>query len=358
MPNRDYTPAQAERSTQNFTSEDYRRIMGLLRDLPVLTKLELERCPRRGGHKFSLTSLVGIALYMNVNRKGYKGVKIDLDERPEMLKILGVEPRGGRYTCPSVGTMNNFINKVWPKIADAVEETMRGMFMKDCEHAFYTCDSTPLEASRYSRKWDYSPHYEIHMAKMHILMMNGHPMWYTVTNANDGDNPELLKMLEVAGPLHRNTVGFATDGGYASFKTYTFVHRLTGVVMASNPGSAAVLHDEITWKRLVTRYGRLWKTPGYKPAKYVNRRFILNFLMKNGFDEEVGMFLRNVDMRRGRMSSAEKQNFRHVCEEVHKAAKRWMPLDVRGLRVKTCMSILSFRFFLMQLFSYIFPEYR
>ncbi|MCQ2078676.1 MAG: hypothetical protein MJZ38_01260 [archaeon] len=102
----------------------------------------------------------------------------------------------------------------------------------------------------------------------------------------------------------------------------------------------------------------MWKEKGYRPAEQISNDRVIRFLITHGHSEEVGKFLRNVDMRRGRMSAREKQNCRHVCEEVHKAAKRWMPLDVRGLREKTAKIMLSFRFFLMQLFSYIFPEYR
>lgn len=352
------TAAQAARSTQLMEKEDYEEISSILQKMEPLKEAEMKRRPHRGGTMYSLVSLIMIVLYMQVNRKSYAGTKVALDRNPDLLRVMGVPDRMGRCTCPSVGTMNNFVNKIWPQFAEQVSEVMTELFLRDTEEAFYTADSTPLEASRYSKCWHYNQHYSIRMAKMHIIMMNGHPMWYSVTNANDGDNPELLKMLEKVGGFRNNAIGFATDGAYASFETYSLVYRLTGVLMASNPACTSVLHDRITWKHLLKLYSRLWKCKGYRPPNEVNKDRIMRFLIKNGHSEEVGKFLRNVDMRRGRMSAREKQNRRHVCEEVHKAAKRWMPLDVRGLREKTAKIMLSFRFFLMQLFSYIFPEYR
>lgn len=352
------TPAIAARSTQQFTEEDYRNIVSILQTMAPLKEAETRRRPRRGGKKYSLVSLIMIVLYMQVNRKSYVGTKTTLDKDPELLEAMGVTDSRGRHACPSVGTLNNFVNKIWPLFAEQVSEAMADLFLRDAKEAFYTADSTPLEASRYSKCWHYNQHYSIRMAKMHIIMMNGHPMWYSVTNANEGDNPELIKMLERTGGFRNNTIGFATDGAYASFETYSLVYRLTGVLMASNPACTSVLHEKITWSHLQKLYSRLWKCKGYRPPNEVSRDRILRFLIANGHGEEVGKFLRNVDMRRGRMSAREKQNRRHVCEEVHKAAKRWLPLDVRGLREKTAKNMLSFRFFLMQLFSYIFPEYR
>lgn len=352
------TPAQQARSTQLMQIEDYRIIASILGDMACIDREERNRKPLRGGHCFTIVFMILILLYREVNRKSLAGTKLSLEADQELLQTLGAPTRRGRFICPSVGSMSHFLNKVWPNLENEVGSYMRERFSENCAGMFYTCDSTPLEASRYSSYWHYNQHYNIRMGKLHIIMGNGHPLYYSLTNANDGDNPELLKMLERIGQMPCRAIGFATDGSYASFETYSVVYRLTGKLMASNPAKTAVQHEEITWNYLVGKYAKLWKAPGYRPVGEVRRDFIIRFLINHGYREIVGTFLRDVDMRRGRMSDLEKQNRRHVCEEVHRAAKRWIALDVRGLRVKTAAIAISFKFFLVQLFSYIFLEYR
>ncbi len=106
------TAAQAARSTQLMEVEDYEKIASILRKMGPLIEAETKRRPRRGGVKYPIVSLILIMLYMQINRKSYAGTKVVLDGNPELLKVMGVADKACRYTCPSVGTMNNFVNRI------------------------------------------------------------------------------------------------------------------------------------------------------------------------------------------------------------------------------------------------------
>ena len=98
----------------------------------------------------------------------------------------------------------------------------------------------------------------------------------------------------------------------------------------------------------------MWRLPDYKPGS--SRRGILRFLIRRGRAEEVGEFLRNLDMRRGWVQRLCAQQ-RHVCETVHRAMKRWLQFDVRGLRRESEPQRMSMKFFAAQILCTIFDPY-
>ena len=73
--------------------------------------------------------------------------------------------------------------------------------------------------------------------------------------------------------------------------------------------------------------------------------------------EEAGKFLRNLDMARGRRISAGYARDRHVCETIHRAMKRWMAFDVRGLRKESEEARKKFKFFTAQILCAVFDPY-
>lgn len=323
-----------------------------------IDRLERTTAPKRGGRTYSLVDMMMIVLLMEIKHKTMGGIVADLRGTggQEKLEALGMPCRDGVYLCPCKSRISDFINHVWPRMADAVIGEIAGAMLERMGRAgSMTFDSTPLEASRYSKRHEYSPHYEIRMDKCNILMAEGHPLAFTRTGANDGDNPEMLKVLRsVDMPLE--TAEFLTDGAYRSYESYVEVFVKTGRVMATNQGVNAAFHADVTWKRVLDRYARYHGRSDFSPPKGMRPRDILLYLVKRGEREFVGKFLHNLDFRRGAALKAEMARRRHSCETLHFCAKRWLRFDVRGLRKEGEDQRVKMRFFIVQLLTTVFRD--
>lgn len=344
------------RSTGKLSSKDIGSMMRRLETSETLDRYERNRCRREV--KFTALQMLTILAFMVVKQMGLEELRQAFSGRggQRMLKNLGM-PRGrdGRYICPSDGWISDFKNYVYPIFKDDLNREIADMLESRSGSRVYTIDSTPLEASRYSG-CEFNPHYKIRMCKEHIVMIDGVPMHFKMTGGNEGDNPVLRDMVQSMSGVARNGV-FLADGAYDSFETYTGVFLATGLVMSSNSGADGVFHEEATWDRVVDRYNALHSKDGFIPSGRATPEFILRFLAKNGQRKIVGMFLRNLDMRRGGAIHKEHARMRHVCETVHHAMKRWVDYTVRGLHKRFRERTIHLRTMICQMLCLAFPPY-
>lgn len=338
------------RSTKKLNDKGIAKIRSVVESFESIERYERQHKPKRGKRTFSFVSLVMLWIYIEIMSLTY-----DADISQNKLKAMGM-PRGKRgYLRPSPARISHFINHEWPLMQGPVSSEYVDSILRYIPEKRFTIDSTPMEASRYSLRYSYSPHYEIWMGECHIIMCNGYPLVCTFTNANESDCLELPKLLEML-PAHMSGVmEFTSDGAYASFANYSSVFSKLNVVMASNVGKSSVFHEVRSWEYIENLYSRQWKEGDYRPNATPSSK--LNFLTRKGFDEPVGIFLRNLDMSRGKWISNTYARNRHVCETVHRAMKRWMDFDVRGLRKESDSQRKSFRFFTAQVLCSIFDPY-
>ncbi len=324
------------RSTGRLSAKGMQPLRRMLESSQTLYDYDRQRARPYGDLKFSAVDMMTICLFMEVKKLTFEGLSEILDGRggQVVLSNLGM-PRGpdGRFQRPSNAWISTFRNHDYMHFRHELDLELRETVLpKDNRDATqFTCDSTPVEASRYSEWAPFNAHYRIRMCKIHIIMADGVPLVWSVTHGNVGDNPEFRKLL---GRMDRSRMFgpcMLTDGAYDSWESYADVFASTGLVMSTNTGVDSVFHDESTWNKLLRLYNGMSKEPDFKPSKYVSRDFILRFLMRHGYRERVGWFLRNLDMRRGDRMHREHARRRHVCETVHRAMKRWVNLDVRGL---------------------------
>lgn len=340
------------RSTKKLNDKGIARIRATVESFESIQRYDRQHQPKRGKRTFSFVSLVMFCIYLEI-----MGLTYDGDISQNKLKAMGMPyDRGNRtYLRPSSARISYFINREWPLMEDDASSEYVDSVLKALPEKRFTIDSTPMEASRYSLRYHYSPHYEIRMGKCHIIMCNGYPLVCTFTNANESDCLELPKLLDMLPSNINGVREFASDGAYASFSNYSSVFSRLNVVMASNVAKTSVFHDERSWRYIEGLYSRQWKERDYRPRASPSSK--LNFLTRKGFDEPVGMFLRNLDMSRGKRISGIYARSRHVCETVHHAMKRWMDFDVRGLRKESDAQRKSFRFFTAQVLCTIFDPY-
>lgn len=347
------------RSGEKLKSKGLAPIRTMLESSTVLKEMEEERRRGTGRITYSYTDLIMVLIWMEVKKTTFGGVVSDLADHggQQKLAALGLPMgRNGKRLCPSESTLCDFRKNVLPGFADGLRaEISRAYLDSLLEPRFCTCDSTPLEASRYSRRCEYSPHYEIRMDKLHIMMVNGMPIDYRHTAGNCGDNPQMLAMLASMDDESPSLYGAVmTDGAYHSFETYAAVFKATGTVMNTNQGRDAVFHPEATWDRLLARHNRYWREKDFRPSGEAKPFEIIRYLIRHGETELAGMFLHNLDFYRGRAAKSALALKRHLCETVHFDAKRWIRLDVRGVHEKSVASVVAMKFITVQLLSLSF----
>jgi hypothetical protein len=349
------------RSTSRLSAKGLQPIIEILRSSRTLALYDMGREPGCRELKFTAVQMMAILLYIEIKKFTLEDYENAVEGRGSqmVLRNLGMPMVRGRYVAPSTGWVSTFRNHEFPKFrAELEREFMEAVIEMTAGHRIVTIDSTPAEASRYSKWADFNAHYRIRMAKVHIIMVNGIPIFGLVTNGNDGDNPEFRKMLS---RLQNARWGAGTlllsDGAYDSAETYADVFLKTGVVMSSNSGAGSVWHEEAEWDDMVRRYNRLHRERGFVPSNKAAPEFILRFLARHGQKEVVGWFLRNLDMSRGKIIHRAHAKARHVCETVHHAMKRWVDFDVRGLHSPYVGRRLMMRLFFCSLLCVLFEPY-
>lgn len=352
------------RSTGRISAKGMQPLIGILESSEVLMRFDRERARSNGCLKFTSVQMISIITYIEIKKLTYDSYETTIRGRGGqiILKNLGM-PVGpdGRRLAPSRGWISTFRNHEYSVFRFDLEREMQDSilfhFRKDDGDITLTVDSTPLEANRYSEWADYNVHYKIRMAKAHIVMIRGIPLFYTFTNGNSADGPEFVKLLERYDGILLKGARVLSDGSYASHETYLKVFRMTGIVMSSNIRYDAIFHEEATFDKLVRAYNRLHNEPDFKPSKYVTPDYMLRYLSSHGYSEKVGWFLRNLDMSRGDRIHREDALERHVCETVHHAMKRWVNLDVRGLNRRYVGKHLQMKLFICTMLCFVFKPY-
>ena len=353
-----------ERSTGKLTAKKMKPIIDMLESSQTLYLHDMSRARPKGYLKFSSVNMMTVVLFIEIKKMTFAEYETLVNGHGGqiVLKNLGMpKDSDGRYMAPSIGWISNFRNHEYilfrNELEDELQRSVLDFFRKGDEPIVTTIDSTPLEANRYSGHADFNPHYQIKMYKAHIIMMNGHPLFSSFTNGNKGDCPEYIEMLQKYDGIQLKGARILSDGSYDANEAYLETFLKTGTVMSSNIRKDAIFHKEATYDKLVSSYNKLFREPDFKPLKHVTREFMLRYLASHGYGEKVGWFIRNLDYRRGNRIHEEDALKRHVCESVHRAMKRWVNLDVRGLMEKYAEIRTSIRLFTCTLLSFVFEPY-
>jgi hypothetical protein len=336
------------RSTKELSIDELSMLRVELGSSKAVAEAERDRRPKRGGVTYPFVSLLLLAMWKEIRNQTYKGVLKGLDGHD--LVCLGLDK------APSVGTLCHFVTRVLPKYCESIGDEISEAVLKVIGDRVFTIDSTPLEEGRYNYDAKFSPHYEIRMDKSHILMVSGFPLRQIHTDGLAGDCPRarlLVDMMRGIGYDRREDDVLLTDGAYDNFILYADVWLATGTVMVCNHGVNARFHADVDDARMLREFNSLRGVKGYDPEMKRDMDSVLRFLCRNGRKEIVGVYLRNISM----LNSEEYDGAdtrRQVCESAHRAFKRWMQFDIRGLRKVTRKVRIECRFLFLQLLSTLF----
>jgi len=132
------------------------------------------------------------------------------------------------------------------------------------------------------------------MDKAHITMVGTYPVFMTHTKGLAGDSPELINHIEALEKMNADLEFYSADGGYDSFLNHSDIwHHLNAKPIISY-ASNAVVNQEGEEERINHWVNKKWKLGGDIHAPMENK---LNFLYEIGRKEQVGMYLRNQNIR-------------------------------------------------------------
>lgn len=187
-------------------------------------------------------------------------------------------------------------------------------------------DSTPLEASRYDRNSDFNPHYNCKMDKVHITMIGTSPVFMTYTGGLAGDSPELQLHIDALLDINAEINEYLLDGGYDSFMNHADIWYKLNADPLISLGANAVINREGELERIDHWVNKMWNLGGSKQMDIDEK---LQFLYENGRQEQVGMYLRNENLKN--KTFPDSYNLRKECERIHGHIKNTVKFDVRHI---------------------------
>ena len=344
------------RSSEDMNIDELCRLKPVLESSDVITSFIHEHKPKRGIRRFSFISLLLLYLYMECRKTTYRGIVRNLSDHE--CVCLGLIDDDGHPRRPSYATLNWFVNGTLAPMAAAIGDEFAAAVLKTMDVSSFTLDSTPLQASRYNEGAVFNPHYNIKMDKSHILMANGYPLYQIHSDGGANDGPFAAPLIDRLPGAHfaPGRMGFHTDGGYDSFRTYAQVYLATGAVMRCNQGTNAVCSD-VDENVIRIKYGRMWMREGYDPHRKNDFDYMLRFLCRHGEEVLVGKHLRDRSMLLSAEDGSGAKNIRQVCETMHRAMKRWVDFSIFRLVKRTKEGRVRCRFLCLQLLSVLFKGY-
>ncbi len=292
--------------------------------------------------KYDVSAMIKFVVIKFFRQQPYKKIQLSDDE----AWLLGFkEGRDGKISIPSGGTLHHFIKyRLGVKGINKIMEMVGEKIIKLVESKDAKLDSTPLEASRYDMHSDFNPHYQCKMDKAHITMMGTFPIFMTYTNGVAGDSPQVPTHIAALLKMNVKLDKYLLDGGYDSFENHADIwYKLKAKPLISLPIDA-VINEEGEIQRIDHWANKMWKLGGSKHMKIDNK---LRFLYENGRKEQVGMYLRNQNLKDNTFPDS--CNLRKECERIHGHIKSTVKFDVRRIREDSRELYSKFNFVAYQL---------
>lgn len=246
--------------------------------------------------------------------------------------LLGFkENDDGTISIPSGGTLHHFVkyrlgvegfNKIMMMVGEKICKLIDA---KDGK-----LDSTPLEASRYDKYSDFNPHYGCKMDKAHITMIGTYPVFMTYTDGVAGDSLELPLHIAVLLKMNAKIDTYLLDGSYDSFQNHADIWYNLNAWPSISLSSDAVINEEGELERIDHWANKMWKLGGSRDMKIDEK---LRFLYEHGRQEQVGMYLRNQNLKNKTFPDSAK--LRKECERIHEHIKATVKFNVRYVREKS-----------------------
>lgn len=291
--------------------------------------------------RYDVSAMIKFAVVKFFRQQPYK--KIVLSEEESWL--LGFKEKEGKIPVPSGGTLHHFVkNRLGVEGINKIMEMVGERIIKLIDSKEAKLDSTPLEASRYDAHSDFNPYYECKMDKAHITMIGTYPVFMTYTDGNVGDSPQLPLHIAALLKMNAKINEYRLDCSYDSFENHAEIWYKLKAKPLISLSVDAVINEEGELERINHWANKMWKLGGSRHMKIDDK---LRFLYEHGRDEQVGMYLRNLNLRDKTFPDSYK--LRKECERIHGHMKITLKFDVRRIREENRELYSKFNFVAYQL---------
>jgi hypothetical protein len=337
------------RSTDELTAEELSRLYGLLENSDTVKRYLREHRPRRGSRVFGTVSMILLLILKECKRRRFRGAVDSVTA--EDAASLGFPCSGGEVRIPVFTTLNHFYNHIFvPFLMDGLIDEFGSLFLNASSSGTSTLDSTPVEASRNDRTEDYNVHYGVRMKKGHIFMADGRPVAIIVTSGSCHDGPagrDLISKVKELGGSGLNMKLLLGDAAYCGWETYADARSELGVRLVTGLPCNTVYRPDADAAAIDRAVNARWDKAGSVKAMTMDQK--LGFLCRNGKEELVGTYLRNIRFMDPEAESL--LDLRRDCEHTHSSMKKWIDFTVRGSRVKGRADLVRTKFLCIQALS-------
>lgn len=198
-------------------------------------------------------------------------------------------------------------------------------------------DSTPLEASRYSKISPKNPYYGIPMDKAHIVSMGGYPAYMIFSGGLESDVSYAHLLIDALQPMQPKSTYCICDGAYDKYTLFADIFVKLGTTPVIAIRKNAVFSDMGKMANINDTLVSLWKQGGDKNQKIESKlKFLYNAKPRNGespdkYKKIVGGYLRN-QLIIHEEEYKEILKMRGLCEQKHAQFKNTVKFDVKGYR--------------------------
>ena len=245
------------------------------------------------------------------------------------LGIQEIEP--GEFLIPSASKIHDFAyNRLGLDTFTKIMQLNGTIACENIHEGHGMVDSSPVEAARYDNYAQYNPHYRCKMYKMHIFHLNEFPLFEIFSQGNDHDAPFAIPLAENVIQMNPSMSTLQLDGGYDSFDIHAHYWRIFRIPPIINPRDDAVINEEGTIERIDHWVNKMWKIGGNVRDSIENK---LLFLFNNGREKQVGMYLRNQNLKNPYFK--EEYKSRSDCERTHSHMKRMFNFRVKWIQERS-----------------------
>ena len=275
--------------------------------------------------KYDVEAMIKLVVVKFFRQKSFKKTISTLTE--EEAWLLGFQEKDNEIPIPTGSALHHFVK--YRLGVEGIDEIMLMLGKKIAKLSNSNeakLDSTPLEASRYSKNSKFNPHYECKMDKAHITMIGTYPVYMTYTDGLAGDSPELPSHIAALLRMNAKIDEYRLDGAYDSFQNHADIRFKLNANPLISLGVDAVINNEGKLERINHWVNKMWKLGGSKQMKIDEK---LKFLYENDRQEQVGMYIRNKNLED--KTFPESYILRRECERIHGHIKNTVKFDVRRI---------------------------
>lgn len=283
---------------------------------------------KMGGNHFRYDPLLMLKLIVVkcFRQLSYRDTLASLSE--DDCRNLGVPRAEKGYNPPAHSTLHHFVKyRLKEEGFEMLMHIIGSTICRDSGKTSGIIDSTPLEASRYNKDAAFNPHYQCKMDKAHIFHLGEFPVACCVSGGTESDAPYAPTLIGLVKPMTPKLTAVFADAGYDSFEIHADIYYHLKAWPYIDPRNSAVEQAEGTEPRIDHWVNKMWKKGGSIHDSIPNK---LKFLYEHDRSEQVGMYLRNQNLRDP--SFKETYARRGDCERTHNHIKSIVKFDVRGLR--------------------------